>query len=722
MPKILLDCNNNAIPTAGYTVIDTEVAFLEKAVSGQALFIRGQRLCAWARDFYDGRGIEYKNAPSPIRDLVETFSGLTEKQAEVICHHLGENFSMLEKVSAPAILSACYPIPLWDAIPSQKHAAEWLLWLDQRESDDAFQPILKVMTDEWKSLTPEFTEIYNSQEATSAHVLLRKWLDAQDVAFIEKFGEFPLPISEKWVTLLENSWRKRVVETDGEFLGKFIKLPTPWKFKQIVALATLDYFEKYPETLSIERYNQIARFVSSNDLARLNVIKSALIPKNVPDTAESVLAWFSSEYLPFREWQAAAKAEKSYSHVLELGLQFAKWYLDFYPKALTSKKHISFFKSKNLKNQNSGYVDLLVILDGLHALDAKYFKDCLLMAKGTQKLDITNDGFCFAPLPTVTDFAKGALVHGAQPTLMKELELLGDDVSEQQTPLPKLQVAMPGSLLIWRFQEPDRAYHNKNKSSTLKAEVEGELSKIAQKILDIVENVAPTIPLRITITTDHGRFLGISKRTVVVPDGMQAHGRAAWGQVDIDFGKTGYKIDGDLVYLSKERFGLLSEDAAVILTDGAFHHEKYDQEISTHGGLFPEEVIIPWMVFERNVTRPDLEFILSGDGRANMPGKVLISVVNPSSLNLTLIKVELNFGGDNSYILDLQKDVPGFRKTEAEIDLPVWPSSEQKMMGKALFNLRLPSGEEFCVSESLDAIKVTELYTRDKSLLEGLDL
>jgi len=115
--------------------------------------------------------------------------------------------------------------------------------------------------------------------------------------------------------------------------------------------------------------------------------------------------------------------------------------------------------------------------------------EVLLKTSVPQRLELTQNNFCFAPLPTVTDFAKGALVRGVQPTFMKEFELLGFDVSEQQTPVPQLLKSKPGDLLIWRIQDPDRTYHTKNKSSMLKKEIEGQLSTIAQKIVDVANSI-----------------------------------------------------------------------------------------------------------------------------------------------------------------------------------------------------------------------------------------
>jgi len=720
---ILLDQNNNSIPPTGYLVIDSEVAFLECAMSGQALFIRGNHLCAWAKEFFDGRRIDYREAPSPVDDLIQTYPTLTLEQAKFICDDLSENLSKMENFSASEIINTIFVTHLWTSIPSKKHAAEWLLWLDETNPDDAYQPMLAIITNEWGQLAPDLSEIYDVRTPVAAREILGKWLGAKITPFIEKFGEFPIPITEQWLNLLDKSWSKEIVRANGTFISEFILMQVPWHFKQHVAIASLDYFEKFPEseTFTLERYNQIARFVSGEDRIRLSTIKPAKVPTDLPESAESVLNWFTKEYLPFRQWQISTQAKDAYQRVLELGLQFAEWYLDFYPQAINSKKYLSFFKSKELKDQSPKYVDLLVILDGLHVLDAKVVINTLLKEVSVQKLTLTENTLCYGPIPTVTDFAKGALVRGVQPTLMKEIELLGEDISDRHTPLPLLQSAVPGDLFIWRIQEPDSTYHTKNASPMLKSEIEGELNTIAQKLIDIANKVNPAIPLRIIITTDHGRFLGISRRDIGIPEGMQAHGRAAWGKTNIQFDKKGYKIDGDLVYLSKDRFGLLDDDAAVILTDSAFQHEKYVQEFSTHGGLFPEEVIIPWIVIERNMARPDLEFTLSGEGRTNHPGTIHVTVLNPSSIELTLVKSEILFG-DNKIVVEFEKEIPVLKMTEFEIEIASWPSSEQILRGQALAIIRMPSGDEFKVPWSITTLQVTELYKRDKSFLEGLEL
>jgi len=67
-------------------------------------------------------------------------------------------------------------------------------------------------------------------------------------------------------------------------------------------------------------------------------------------------------------------------------------------------------------------------------------------------------------------------------------------------------------------------------------------------------------------------------------------------------------------------------------------------------------------------------------------------------------------------------DVAGLDQGKSELNIMFWPSSEQIALCKAVAVVRMPDGEEFIVKPSIDKMKVVELYTRDKSLLEGLDL
>lgn len=723
MQSIVLDPDSEGVPPGGYLAVDSEIEFLRLATTAQRLYIRGPRLCAWAQTFFDGRNLPYSEACSPPKRLRENFPGLTSEDAGYICHSLGENTSALENFSAQEVLNVCFPSQIWSALPSSQHAAQWLLWLDREKPDPAFGPLLEAVSKDWKQACPEMSEVYEATDGPTARELLLKWLGAKSVP-AQTLGLFPIPVPDELFHDLEKQWRKQIVQSKGEFLGQFMASKSDLRSKQAVAVATLEYFEHHSdsEILTDQMFEQMRRFFSGEEMGRLCKLKRPLLPTAVPDDPELVVKWFCQEYLPFREWQYLTHSEQMYPEILQIGREFAKWYLDYYPKALISKQWLSFFRSKALQEQDPTHVNLLVILDGLQAIDAQSVRQSLLQSTGPHHLTLIEESYCFAPLPTVTDFAQGALVHGVQPAFMKDFATLGDIVPELQTPLPKLRNSRPGDLLIWRIQEPDRTYHTENMSPMLNERVKGELSKIAREIIAIEGDLPEDMPLRIIITTDHGRFLGPCKRSVEVPPNMRAHGRAAWGKTEISYDRSGYKIEGDLVFLSKDRFGLSAEDAAVILSDCAFRNDVYDCEISPHGGLFPEEVVIPWMVFERFVEPPDLEIHISGDGQANRKGRVLVSITNPSPMDVTVTKVEINLGGANLFSYDLSQAVRGLDAGQFELELPAWPSSEQLATGRALVVACMPDGQEITFQLTLTDLKVAEMYTRNKSFLEGLDL
>ena len=68
----------------------------------------------------------------------------------------------------------------------------------------------------------------------------------------------------------------------------------------------------------------------------------------------------------------------------------------------------------------------------------------------------------------------------------------------------------------------------------------------------------------------------------------------------------------------------MHDDIAITLNESAFYNNDGSggSEVYPHGGLFPEEVIVPWVVFMRDKVKPMIDFSFSGDGRARMAGTI----------------------------------------------------------------------------------------------------
>src|SRR5690606_485398 len=63
----------------------------------------------------------------------------------------------------------------------------------------------------------------------------------------------------------------------------------------------------------------------------------------------------------------------------------------------------------------------------------------------------------------------------------------------------------------------------------------------------------------------------------------------------------------------------------------------------SHGGLYPEEVIVPWIVMMRDMVAPDLAVTLSGNGQAGRQGSVAVQITNYADVDVIVKEIVLKF-------------------------------------------------------------------------------
>jgi len=291
-------------------------------------------------------------------------------------------------------------------------------------------------------------------------------------------------------------------------------------------------------------------------------------------------------------------------------------------------------------------------------------------------------------------------------------------LAESKDPAEQMRDVRPSDVLVWSLLEPDRSYHKKNDRQTIRKNVVGQLEVLAGKIADSVEAVPDGVSLRVVISTDHGRMLSSAAREFAIPDGMVAHGRAAWGQCDLIFPDTGIVLLEDIAYLRGARFGLI-EDCAVVVGDGVFRtcDGKGGQEEFPHGGLYPEEVIISWAELARDRVLPKVKCRVSGKARAGSTGKLALSIENLGDLPVDVVSLRLDLGLSGARILNVAGQAAPYSPTEFDIDLEDWPTASQASRAQAAVRLRLPAGDEFeCEAEPW--MQSEEMYSRDTALEE----
>ena len=719
--EVLLDWEGTAALPEGYQLIDSEVAFLEHATGDKPLFIRGRRLCTWAEAYYQARRRSVRDAPKPLWfRLRETFPELSEAQAQHLAQRLGGDLD--SPLTAEAILSALYPdsVELWHQTASPGHAARWLVWLYEHQPDEAEQVILSHHAhNQWRRVAGPQVMAYQACNGEQALACLKAWLGIGLNDDWKALGEFPMPLPSNLQARLRKAWRGQIIDTAGEYFVQLMEWPLPLALRQLVAQETAEYYTKHPDQITQQRLQLVRPYLTAESIGELQGLVKPDEPQSIPEEPGQVVDWFCQEYLPYRTWQQRNKNEQAAERVQTLAEEFALWYLHNYPKWVFNKQYLSFHCVQSL-SASSDKAILVLVLDGLAEWDAQD-----LVQKITdriERLTILSYEYTFAPLPTVTEFAKDALLKGMPPDLAVDYPPLGPVLPENVAAAQVLEQVQPGRVCFWRVQEPDKTYHH-SRSAMPRYEVPRALDEIVARLAEIVRVVPDEIVLQIVTTSDHGRLLNdCSARRLAVPPGMRAHGRAAWGKLQRRFGPAGFEVDREnqMVYIFGGCYNL-TDDLLLPLSEDSFLTDdgRHGQESYPHGGLYPEEVVVPWILMERDVAEPSVEMTFAGSGEAGKAGILEAVVRNMSDLQLFLLDIRFDSGAR----ADCRRPVPPRSRVEIEVPLRPWPTQSQVAAHLTSHSrFRRPDGRVFEVQSQVTNLTVLEMYQRDTSLLKDLEL
>lgn len=702
---------------------DTEEAEITRLISQtDQLKAEGERLCQWAEAFCNGRQIPHRELLSPTQSLRELVPGLSEAEAQAIRATLPDHLAArLHHLNLTGLLQALFPNALWEERPSIPHAADWLLWLYEKAPDSVFAPLLVENGRCWQREVDDATySLYAAANADSARQLLDRWLGLiYDPAFIE-LGVFPRPLPDRLRAHATSVLKDQIIVTQGTLISDLETQPVPLDLRRLTAQETVNYLIHNRRDLTPTLRDQLIPYLTQDEQNRVLELMPPAMPESPPEQPEAVLDWFRHQYLPARQWQSAHGSDAENEEISAAAEQFARWYLHEYPRALNGgrlQQHLSFNRAAANQRQKS-HITLCLVLDGLHVLDAKRLLDYL--RNQTRRLTVRED-LAFAPLPTITEVCKPALFGGVLPELAHEVPPLGVIVPEKESPAEKLGGASSGELYLWRIMEPDSTYHRQSSSETLRHDIDGRLLSIARKINEIVNRVPAELPLRLIITTDHGRLLAKATRVLNVPAGMQSQGRAALGVSGRQFDERGFLIEEDVVYLHAARFGL-STDAAVALRGDTFRTNdgKTGSEWYPHGGLYPEEVIIPWIELVRDATLPAITATLNGSGQAGLTGEFVLRLRNPGDIPVTAVALSLLIHGQPINVPINQAAAPYSEQT-FRLNWSPWPKQAEASQTTVTLNLQLPNGLPFTIPITNAEIESIEMYRRD-NILGDLDL
>lgn len=704
-PYFLDQAGDAALPDSAAEVT-TEAEFLRLALSGTPLLVRG-RLSVWAEAFAEGRDIPCQTVHSPsskVQQLLPALGAETAAQMLAEWPDLAQPHAHQSLASLGAALAGGRPLG------SAEHAAHWLLQrindAERRERLTALGPALA--TEVWEGWHPIYLAAPEQLPA-----LLLSWLGLGD---LERTWPVPFPadLSGQAEGQVKDAVAHAVASQGFAAFEGWQARGAAVQVLRLGAVAVAEWLRAHPEQLTsaaLQRLRDYLPIKTVQDLAALLPVKLPSLPPADPSTWSD---WMRREYLPYRTSGRADPVA-----LLPVLHRFAEQFLLAYSAAVNVGHHAEFLvwqRSAALRQSES--VTLVVICDGLSLHDLITLQGHLAQQDSGQRLSDCGVQVAFPALPTITHQAKPALVAGVAPILSKGAQPLGPSETQETKVAAALREAGKGDIVFWNYVKTDKLYHDAANLSQARTEANATLMGLAERILGLMLGAIPSnVPAQLVITSDHGRLLSPARRSVTPPAGFRPEGRAAFGEWH-DIPAAGFEVQEDYARLGRTRFGL-NEDAAVMWGGEMFTmvNGATGSEVCPHGGITPEEVLIPWAVYARDLAFRLPTFEVVGQGVAEEAGSLRLRAVNPSAVPLTVSAATGTLA--DRLTLPLPWTLPANAVTELELALSSWPKASE--LAALQLQLSVRAGES--AAQNVGArvqLGSEELYSSTDDILDGL--
>ncbi|MCD0164176.1 hypothetical protein [Deinococcus sp. 12RED42] len=696
----------------GTQSVRTEADFLRFALTSQPLLLHGERLCQWAEGFAAGRRIPVQKVYSPRAELQQLLPSLLPEEAKQVLQIWPEFAHDATLRSDLAVLVG--HLVGGHAVGSAEHAAEWLMMRLEVEVEQ--QDLLSRLGEASTDLIPNpWKHVYHADHG-ALELLLLNWLGVEtvDTGSGPWPVAFPLGLKASTQRLVRERMEQQLAAQGAEaFTGWQARGAIPEVLK-LGATLVAHWLLTHSEALTPALVQRLSYFLPVQMGQNLSAALPVRLPAPLPEQVEAWGHWMQRDYLPYRTSATADQLA-----LLPTLRAFAKQFLALYAKALNGGAHADKLVWQRCASlQGSRALTLVAVCDGLSLADLVTLQRHLTQQDITRRLSDLGSQVAFSALPTITKHAKPTLEHGIARVLSDTVAPLGVMPTQESKVRQALEQGKPGDIVFWNYVETDSLYHKAETLDQAKAKAGTTLLYLAQRLLGLMLDAIPVgVPAQLVITTDHGRLLLASRRSVTPPMGFTPEGRASFGKWE-DIPAQGYEVGEDYAFLARSTFGM-TKDVAVLWNNETFVNAvgATGLEICPHGGITPEEVLIPWVVYAR-----DLEFRLpivevSGKGEAEKPGTLRVRVINPNPLPLTVTawdgSLSLLLEGTAEWTLT-PNDV-----TERDFHVGRWPRSADLPKLVLKLTVRAGQGAPQTVSAIL-TVETEELYTPTANILDDL--
>jgi hypothetical protein len=624
---------------SGYIPIATDIEWIKSfGVGNSSCWVKGKRLCAWAeawlRVWNKTNAIaEIKRSP---RIYLETLfhpiplpSEWTDKQLLILTTRLN-SYPQDNPIAHLLVDITETNEQIWLKEPSIQNLAAWLAIQVPQEC----RPLEQVWQHQFKE---HYLATYYQTEDKG--LLLRRWLGITQPVITE-LDKYPLSIPEFLLQEFNLHWEEQMYRTEGKVLDTLT--PTKVAGMEQIAICAYNVLSNRPSWVTKVRETKIAAYLSHQQKIELSDCQPPPQPPllTLDASPKQALTWVTEDYLPFRRWEIAIHQPAFEQRISDRAADsFVEWMLKYYPEMKVDSvdhSYLNYSVASLVRNLCSENTVLWVVVDGLGWLD--HLELLSLLTKDRQLTVETCIEPRFSILPTKTEYAKWSLYAQLLPNDSSWTNEAGRafpkmGMGERYTDYRRAELRQDlkkgkHKLYCWDTEQFDELHHTERDWQHLyKVKRPHTLEGIAKEIQSFVEEYSTPDLLKIVIASDHGQILGVSEQITYSPEGLEAKGRMAIGKTD----------DPRFVVLECDRYSL-PHDISIIRNSaslGAFSYTTNKKIIGSHGGLFPEEVVVGVSVLRTSVQRRPVRIFCRGEGKPKQTGELEITIDNPNSVLLT---------------------------------------------------------------------------------------
>ncbi len=397
----------------------------------------------------------------------------------------------------------------------------------------------------------------------------------------------------------------------------------------------------------------------SNDLKELDL----LIPPTIPSepqiswNAEQWIKWAINEYLPYQFW--LEERNRYDGEIASFSEKFSDWFYKNFIELKTSFSRVLYKAVPNICHEirDSEGISLFLVIDNFNF---KYLRDL-------QSLLNQGGFFCeepqgyFSMIPTETEVCKKCLFSGEP-----ERNSLGNKTYERIIEKDwsgfignKKFIYLPnlGTLNEIKKVEHDVYFLNHRSIDELLHEDEDELGKPHQEevyhrlktlvnlIISFAKRLGIERKLSIYICSDHGSTKiqtqvsnSIDKKYYDAKSEDKHHRFVVVSDAQIQ--NLPSHVENNCYVIRKEEYGLLEN---YLIAKGYSRFVNTTGKFYVHGGLSPEEVVIPFAVFRKMMAEPKelVVYLTQNTFRYSVKSIIKFGIGNSNNYEVTNVEVSI---------------------------------------------------------------------------------